>query len=96
MALGNLVENDALRVLADVEFQEPSTKRAATFVEKAQLREPLLVVTSPDEVEMVLSFRNIPGIRVFPINVLEVLDYVWARNAVFTEAALSMLEGGAE
>ena len=96
MALGNLVENDALRVLADVEFQEPSTKRAATFVEKAQLREPLLVVTSPDEVEMVLSFRNIPGIRVFPINVLEVQDYVWARNAVFTEAALSMLEGGAE
>ena len=54
------------------------------------------MVTSPDEVEMVLSFRNIPGIRVFPINVLEVQDYVWARNAVFTEAALSMLEGGAE
>ncbi len=95
-ALGNLLENDGLRVLAATEFGEPSTKRAATFVDKAQLAGPLLVVTSPDELEMVLSFRNIPGIRVFPVNVLEVQDYVWARSAVFTEAALSMLEGGAE
>jgi len=96
MALGNLVENDGLRVLAGTEFSEPSTKRASVFVEKSQLAAPLLVVTSPDELEMVLSFRNIPGIRAFPINVLEVQDYVWARNAVFTEAAVSILEGGAE
>lgn len=96
MALGNLVANDGLRVLAATEFSAPSTKRAAAFVEKAQLAAPLLVVTAPDELEMVLSFRNIPGIRVFPVNVLEVQDYVWARSAVFTEAAVSVLEGGAE
>lgn len=96
MALGNLVGNDGLRVLAGTEFSEPSTRRAAVFVQKSQLAAPLLVVTSPDELEMALSFRNIPGIRAFPINVLEVQDYVWARNAVFTEAAVSILEGGAE
>ena len=96
MALGNLVENDCVRVLSGAEYAQPSTKRAATFVGKANLAAPLLVVTSPDELEMVLSFRNIPGIRVFPVNVLEVQDYIWARSAVLTEAAVSMLEGGAE
>jgi len=44
----------------------------------------------------VLSFRNLPGTRVFPLNVVEVQDYVWARTAVLTEAALAALEGGAE
>lgn len=96
MALGNLIENDGLRVLTAFEFDKPSTKRAASFISKAGLESPLLVVTAPDELEVMLSFRNIPGVRALPVNVLEVQDYVWARNAVFTEAALKRLEGGAE
>ena len=96
MALGNLAENDGIRVLTGVEFSQPSTKRAFEFVQKSQLAGPLLVVTSSDEPELVRSFQNIPGIRSFPVNVLEVQDYVWARNAVFTEAAVSVLEVGGE
>lgn len=96
MALGNLVENGGLKVLSGAEFTAPSTKRAAAILQAAQLEGPTLIITSPDELETVLSFRNLPGTRVFPLNVVEVQDYVWARNAVLTEAALAALEGEAE
>lgn len=96
MALGNLASSDGLRVLAAVSFEQPSTKRAFGIVAKAQLAQPLLVVAAPEEFEVILSFRNIPGVRALPIDVLEVQDYVWARNAVFTEAALERLEGGTD
>lgn len=96
MALGNLATSDGLRVLAAVSFEQPSTKRAFGIVAKAQLAQPLLVVAAPEELEVILSFRNIPGVRALPIDVLEVQDYVWARNAVFTEAALERLEGGTD
>ena len=43
---------------------------------------------------MLLSFRNIPSTRVFPINEVEVQDYLWARSVVMTDAALILLEGG--
>jgi hypothetical protein len=31
---------------------------------------------------------------VLPLTAVEVQDYVWARSAVITEAAVTMLEGG--
>ena len=96
MALGSLASSDGLRVLAAASFEEPCTKRAFGIVAKAQLAQPLLVVAAPEEIEVILSFRNIPGVRALPIDVLEVQDYVWARNAVFTEAALERLEGGTD
>jgi large subunit ribosomal protein L4 len=85
MALGALVEDGNVRVLSDVEFSQPSTK---------SLEGPFLVITAPEELEAYLSFRNIPSTRVFPINEVEVQDYLWARSVVMTDAALILLEGG--
>lgn len=96
MALGNLLENGGVKVLAGTEFDAPSTRRAVGILKNSELQGPVLVITSPDELELVLSFRNLPGIRVFPLNVVEVQDYVWARSAMLTEAAAAALEGGAE
>jgi large subunit ribosomal protein L4 len=94
MALGALVEDGNVRVLSDVEFSQPSTKRAAGILKGTGLEGPFLVITAPEELEAYLSFRNIPSTRVFPINEVEVQDYLWARSVVMTDAALILLEGG--
>jgi ribosomal protein L4 len=52
------------------------------------------VVASPREVNTLLSFRNLVDTRVLPVNEVEVQDYIWARSAVLTEAALVLLQGG--
>lgn len=93
MALGNLVENQAVRVISDLDFSEPSTKRAAAILDSSGLERPLLIVTSPDELAVLLSFRNLAGVRVLTVRETEVQDYVWAKSLLLTEAALACLEG---
>ncbi|MHB9149973.1 MAG: 50S ribosomal protein L4 [Thermoleophilia bacterium] len=95
MALGNLIANDAVRVLSGVEFEVPSTKRASAILASAELDGPTLVVAAGQELNTLLSFRNLPRTRVLPVNEVDVQDYLWARSAVLTEAAVAALEGGA-
>lgn len=93
MALGSLLEEGTVRVLTGAEFEAPSTHRAAAILEQAGLEGPTLVVASPKELDILLSFRNLADTRVLPVNEVEVQDYVWARSALMTEAALLMLQG---
>lgn len=94
MALGDLVSGGTVRVLSGFSLDEPSAKRAATIVNKAELDTPLLVLVGADEIAALKSFRNLAGIRALSIGEAEVQDYVWARSLLFTEAAVSFLEGG--
>jgi hypothetical protein len=92
MALGNLVQNDRVRVLSGVEFDEPSTKRAAAILDDAGLERPALVVAATDELATLLSFRNLAGVRALPVGDTEVQDYVWAKSVLLTEAAAECLQ----
>lgn len=94
MALGNLISNDSVRVLSGVEFEAPSTQRAAAILASTELEGPTLVVATAQEVNTLLSFRNLPRTRVLPLGEVEVQDYMWARSAVLTESAVAVLEGG--
>jgi large subunit ribosomal protein L4 len=94
MALADLVAGGTVRVLSGADFAEPSTKRAASILGKVELDKPLLVLVGAEEVSALKSFRNLPGIRVMAIGEAEVQDYVWAKSVLFTEAAVSFLEGG--
>lgn len=93
MALADLVAGGTVRVLAGVSFAEPSTKRAAAIVGKTELDKPLLVLVAAEEVSALKSFRNMPGIRALTIGDAEVQDYIWAKSLLFTEAAVSFLQG---
>lgn len=94
MALADLVAGGTVRVLTEAEFAEPSTKRAAGIVQKAELAAPLLVLVGADEIGALKSFRNLPDTRVFTVGEAEVQDYIWARSLLFTEAAVAFLESG--
>ena len=96
MALADLVAGGTVRVLAGAEFAEPSTKRAAAILNKADIAKPLLVLVGPEELSALKSFRNIAGTRTLAVGEAEVQDYVWARSLLMTEAAVSFLEGGSK
>jgi len=94
MALADLVAGGTVRVLSGATFDEPSTQRATTILKKAELDRPLLVLVGAEEIGALKSFRNLAGTRVLTIGEAEVQDYVWAKSLLFTEAAVSFLEGG--
>lgn len=94
MALGDLVDGGTVRVVSGSVFAEPSTKQAAALVAAAGIDTPLLVLVGSDEIAALKSFRNMAGIRALPVGEAEVQDYIWAKSLVFTEAAVSFLEGG--
>jgi large subunit ribosomal protein L4 len=94
MALSDLVAGGTVRVLSGATFDAPSAKRAAGILGKAELEKPLLVLVGAEEIAAQKSFRNLAGIRVMSIGEAEVQDYVWAKSLLFTEAAVSFLEGG--
>jgi large subunit ribosomal protein L4 len=94
MALGDLVSGGTVRVLTGAEFAEPSAKRAAEIIRKAEIANPLLVLVGPEEISALKSFRNLADTRALSVGEAEVQDYVWARSLLFTEAAVSFLEGG--
>jgi large subunit ribosomal protein L4 len=93
MALADLVAGGTVRVLA-ADFSEPSTKKAAGIVKQSELSAPLLVLVGTEEIDAYKSFRNLADTRVLPVGDAEVQDYIWARSLLFTEAAVSFLEGG--
>jgi large subunit ribosomal protein L4 len=94
MALADLVFGGTVRVLSGPIWSEPSTKKASELITKASLDRPLLVLVSSDELNALKSFRNLAGTRALAIGDAEVRDYVWAKSLLFTEAAVSFLEGG--
>jgi large subunit ribosomal protein L4 len=94
MALSDLVNGGTVRVLSSTVFDEPSTKRAASILDKAELDRPLLVLVGAEEIAALKSFRNLAGTRVLTVGEAEVQDYVWAKSLLFTESAVSFLEGG--
>ncbi|NLV71024.1 MAG: 50S ribosomal protein L4 [Actinobacteria bacterium] len=94
MALADLVAGGTVRVLSGASFEEPSTKKAASILDKAELERPLLVLVGSEEIAALKSFRNLTGIRALVVGEAEVQDYVWAKSLLFTESAVAFLEGG--
>jgi large subunit ribosomal protein L4 len=94
MALGDLVAGGTVRVLSGASWDVPSTQKAAGIIGKAALDRPVLVLVSNEEINALKSFRNLTGTRALAIGDAEVQDYVWAKSLLFTEAAVSFLEGG--
>jgi large subunit ribosomal protein L4 len=79
-------------------FDEPSTKQAATALDKWGAARPTLVALGDDEIAAAKSFRNIERVEVARADAVGVADVVGAASIVLSQTALEELvrRAGAE
>src|SRR5512133_580324 len=94
-ALSSHASEGTLAVVDKSAFDEPSTKKAAAFLESWGQELPVLVVATDDEVGLVKSFRNLERVVVIQPSEVEVAAVVWARALLVSEDALEAVQGRA-
>jgi large subunit ribosomal protein L4 len=87
----------SVAVLDGAAYKDPSTKQAATALEKWGAKRPTLVLLGPDEEIATKSFRNIDAVSVREASGVGVADVLAAPSLVISQAALEVLaESAAE
>jgi ribosomal protein L4 len=66
-----------------------------SFLDSWGAERPLLVVATPEDENVVKSFRNIPRVQVVEPGELEVAALSWARSLLVTQTALPLVEARA-
>jgi large subunit ribosomal protein L4 len=94
-ALSSHASEGTLAVVDKSAFDEPSTKKAAAFIENWGQERPVLLVANEDEAGLVKSFRNLEKVVVIPPAEVEVTAVVWARAILVSEDALEAVQGRA-
>ena len=94
-ALSSHASEGTLAVVDKSAFEEPSTKKAAAFIQAWGQDRPVLVVATDEETALVKSFRNLEKVVVVQPSEVEVAAVVWARALLLSEAALDAVQGRA-
>jgi large subunit ribosomal protein L4 len=93
-ALSAKLADEVLYVVDAFSFDEPSTKRAAEILKSLDISGRVTVVVPDDEVNTILSFRNLAKVRVIAASEANTYDLVDNAAVLFSKPALSWLEGG--
>lgn len=92
-ALSAKLSEKAITVLADVTIEAPKTKKAAEILTSlGLLGHKTLIVVDKADTNTSLSFRNIPKVRVLPVEGVNVYDVVDAESLVITSGALGRIQ----
>ena len=91
MALSARVSEGSLKVVDNLDFEEPKTTAAAMILASLDVSYPLLVLLTEADINAALSFRNIPRVDVCATSDLGVVDIMAARTLVVTSQALDEL-----
>ncbi|MGV8082155.1 MAG: 50S ribosomal protein L4 [Coriobacteriia bacterium] len=92
-ALSAKLTDGALYVIDDFRFAKPSTKEAAAVLEALNIKGRVTIVVGEDDINAMLSFRNIKAARVITASESNTYDLVDNANLLFTKPALTWLEG---
>ncbi len=92
-ALSAKATEGVLHIVDDFGFTEPSTKRAKDILAKLQIDGRVTVVVANDDIDTMLSFRNIPKVLVIAVSDSNTYDLVNNNHVLMTSAAVTWLEG---
>ena len=81
-----------LHVVDSLGVEEPSTRAATELLARLAIERSALVVTGAPNRTVVLSTRNIPGVRAVPVDVLNVADMLAHRSLLLTVDAVRRAE----
>jgi len=92
--LSDRAADGALHVVDSFGLDEPSTKKAVAIVKALGLEATkVTVVVASDDVNAILSLRNLPKVRVITTNEANTYDLVDSAALLVTKPALDYLEG---
>ncbi|TDB39397.1 MAG: 50S ribosomal protein L4 [Actinobacteria bacterium] len=72
---------------------EPSTKQAAAILKALGIEKRVTIVVENDDVNTILSFRNLPKARIITASEANTYDLVDNQSVLFSKPALEWLEG---
>lgn len=90
-ALTSRLSNDQLIVLDDLSMDEIKTKKFAQMLDALKLDKALFVLDRSDE-NVILSARNIEGVKTSSTGAINVYDILKYKNLVLTKAAVAAIE----
>ncbi|WP_100486448.1 50S ribosomal protein L4 [Sporolactobacillus pectinivorans] len=90
-ALSGKVGESDLIVLDSLKFDAPKTKEFVSVLKNLSVTEKALVVTNDFDDTVVLSSRNIPGVKVLTATQVNVLDVVAYNKLIVTKEAAEKL-----
>ena len=91
-ALSAKLADGEIVVVDQLSFEKPSTKQAAEVLKNLGLEGRVTIIVPDDEVNTVLSFRNLSKVRVIGVSELNTLDFIDNKALVLTDAALTRIE----
>ena len=91
-ALSQRVKDGALKVVDRFDLAQPKTKELVAILGKLEIAGKTLLVDSRPADNLVLSGRNIPGLKVVDPTQVNVYDVLDCRNLLVTQEALTKLE----
>jgi large subunit ribosomal protein L4 len=92
-ALSAKLADDSLFVVDGFTFDKPSTKAAADILKTLGITGRVTVVVENDDINTMLSLRNLPRVRVITASEANTYDLVDNTAVLFTKPALTWLEG---
>ena len=91
-ALSSKVSDGSIKVVDGAVFEEIKTKNAVAFLSAIGAGGKTLVVTPEVDANLVLSARNIPGVKTAPVGTLNVYDILNCDSFVVMKDAVAKLE----
>jgi large subunit ribosomal protein L4 len=92
-ALSAKLTDEAIHVVKGFDFDAPSTKSAAAVLAGFGIEGKVTIIVENDDMNALLSFRNLPKARVITASEANTYDLVDNTAVLFTEPALNWLEG---
>jgi len=92
-ALSAKLADEVLHVVEGFSFEKPSAKQAAEILKSLGITGRVTIVVPDDDINAILSFRNIAKVRVISASEANTYDLVDNTAVLFSKPALSWLEG---
>jgi large subunit ribosomal protein L4 len=92
-ALSAKLADEVLFVVDGFSFEKPSAKQAAEILKTLGITGRVTVVVPDDDINAMLSFRNLPKVRVIAASESNTYDLVDNTALLFAKPALTWLEG---
>ncbi|MDD6102392.1 MAG: 50S ribosomal protein L4 [Clostridiales bacterium] len=90
-ALTSRVNEAKIFVMEDLDFDAPKTKQVVAVLNGLKVEKALMVTVDVNN-NLVLSARNIQGVRTVPVNAINVYDILKYDNLVITKDAVAKIQ----